>query len=46
MADFDNDGLKDLFYCQRNSKRMNDMDFTNFISKRRNAAEDQQPPDG
>ena len=31
-VDFDNDGLKDLFISNGIPKRMNDMDFVNFIS--------------
>ncbi|MFX8883339.1 hypothetical protein ABTM86_19115, partial [Acinetobacter baumannii] len=30
--DFDNDGLKDLFVSNGIPKRMNDMDYVNFIS--------------
>jgi len=32
--DFDNDGLKDLFISNGIPKRMNDMDYVNFISNR------------
>ncbi len=32
LVDFDNDGLKDLFVSNGISKRMNDLDFINFIS--------------
>jgi hypothetical protein len=32
--DFDNDGLKDLFVANGIPKRMNDMDYVNFVSSR------------
>src|SRR5690606_35592455 len=32
--DFDNDGLKDLFVSNGIPKRLNDMDYVNFISNR------------